>query len=156
MTVIPTNIFGEFDNFSIENGHVIPGLMHKCYLAKKNKTDFTIWGSGTPLRQFLYAKDLGKLFLWTLKNYDENEPIILSVPPEAEVSIKDVALAIAKAMKFEGNVVFDTSKADGQFKKTASNAKLMKLNPDFQFTPIEEALRSSVEWFEANFETCRK
>jgi GDP-L-fucose synthase len=71
----------------------------------ENNTDFTIWGSGTPLRQFLYAKDLGKLFLWTLKEYDESEPIILSVPPEAEVSIKDVALAIAKAMKFKGNVV---------------------------------------------------
>jgi GDP-L-fucose synthase len=90
---------------------VIPGLIHKCYLAKKNGTDFTIWGSGKPLRQFIYSADLAALTVWTLRSYDSIEPIILSVGEEEEVSIGDVALAVAEAMEFKGSVVFDTTKA---------------------------------------------
>mmetsp|Transcript_10956 Transcript_10956/g.16856 ORF Transcript_10956/g.16856 Transcript_10956/m.16856 type:complete len:321 (-) Transcript_10956:170-1132(-) len=155
-SIIPTNIFGPHDNFSIENGHVIPGLIHKCYLAKKNNTDFTIWGSGTPLRQFIYSLDLAELSVWVMRNYHEPEPITLSVDETAEVSIKDVALAVAKAMEFEGEVVFDTSKADGQFKKTACNKKLRKHLPDYKFTSMEDGIKKSVDWFVENYETARK
>lgn len=155
-SVIPTNIYGPHDNFNIEGGHVIPGLIHKCYNAKKNGTDFTIWGSGTPLRQFVYSEDLGRLICWVVNSYDSIEPIILSVGEEDEVSIKDVALMVAKAMEFKGNVVFDTTKADGQFKKTANNAKLRSFLPDFQFTTMEEGIKKSVEWFVQNYDTARK
>ena len=72
------------------------------------------------------------------------------------MSIKDVALSVVKAMKFEGEVKFDTSKADGQFKKTAANKKLRGLKPDYKFTSIEEGVQKSVDWFVANYETCRK
>merc|ERR1712048_946952 len=109
-SVIPTNIYGEFDNYNVDDGHVIPGLIHKCYIAKRDGTDLTIWGSGSPLRQFIYSKDLAWLTVWTLRNYDSVEPIILSVDEEAEVSIKTVAEAIAKAMDFQGKVVCDTTK----------------------------------------------
>jgi nucleoside-diphosphate-sugar epimerase len=61
---------GPHDNFSIEDGHVVPGLIHKCYLAKRDGTDFTIWGSGAPLRQFIYSADLAALTVWVLRNYD--------------------------------------------------------------------------------------
>mmetsp|Transcript_2694 Transcript_2694/g.3677 ORF Transcript_2694/g.3677 Transcript_2694/m.3677 type:complete len:319 (-) Transcript_2694:199-1155(-) len=156
-SVIPTNIFGEFDNFSIQNGHVIPGLIHKCYLAKQNNTSFTVWGSGTPLRQFIYSLDLAKLTVWVLREYDSTDSIILSVDEKDEVSIKDVALMIADAMEFpRDRVVFDTTKADGQFKKTASNKKLRTYLPDFQFTPMDQALKSVVSWFVDNYETVRK
>ena len=63
-SVVPTNIFGPHDNFSIDNGHVLPGLMHKVYKAKQDGGDFTIWGSGTPLRQFIFSEDLGALMIW--------------------------------------------------------------------------------------------
>jgi len=155
-SIIPTNIFGPHDNFSIQNGHVIPGLIHKCYLAKTNGTDFVIWGSGTPLRQFIYSLDLAELTVWVMRDYHSPEPITLSVDEAAEVSIKDVALAVAKAMKFEGNVVFDTTKADGQFKKTASNVKLRSLRPDYEFVSMEDGIQKSVDWFIENYETCRK
>ena len=79
VSVIPTNIYGPHDNFSIEDGHVVPGLIHKCYLAKKNNTDFTIWGSGKPLRQFIFNVDLGRLMIWSMRQYDSPEPLILSV-----------------------------------------------------------------------------
>eukprot|EP00543_Licmophora_paradoxa_P005458 CAMPEP_0202458576 /NCGR_PEP_ID=MMETSP1360-20130828/26461_1 /ASSEMBLY_ACC=CAM_ASM_000848 /TAXON_ID=515479 /ORGANISM="Licmophora paradoxa, Strain CCMP2313" /LENGTH=321 /DNA_ID=CAMNT_0049079181 /DNA_START=53 /DNA_END=1018 /DNA_ORIENTATION=- len=155
-SIIPTNIYGPNDNFSIQNGHVIPGLIHKCYLAKKNNTPFTIWGSGTPLRQFIYSLDLAELTVWVMREYHEPEPITLSVDEEAEVPIKEVALAVAKAMKFEGEIIFDTSKADGQFKKTAANKKLRKHRPDYAFTSIQDGIQKSVDWFVENYEKVRK
>jgi len=156
-SVVPTNIFGPHDNFSIEDGHVLPGLMHKAYKAKQDGTNLAIWGSGTPLRQFIYNEDLGELMIWVMRSYEETDPIILSVPEEAEVSIKDAALTVASAMGLpESRVVFDTTKSDGQFKKTASNVKLMKLYPEFKFTPFPEAVKKTAEWFNANYETARK
>ena len=141
---------------SIEDGHVIPGLIHKCYLAKKDSTDLTIWGTGKPLRQFIYNVDLGKLLIWTVRDYDEIDPIILSVDESAEISIADVAKLVAKGMEFEGNIVHDTSKSDGQFKKTAWNDKLRKYLPDFQFTSMEDGLKEACQWFSENYDTARK
>jgi GDP-L-fucose synthase len=155
-SIIPTNIYGPHDNFNIEDGHVIPGLIHKCHLAQQNNTDFVIWGSGSPLRQFIYSVDLAALTIWTMREYNSIEPIILSVPENDEVSIAHVAQCVAKSMDFKGNVVFDTSKADGQFKKTASNDKLKALNPNFQFTPIEEGIDKACKWFKENYEIARK
>lgn len=155
-SVIPTNIYGAHDNFHLQNSHVIPGLIHKFYNAKRDGTDMTVWGTGSPLRQFIYNEDLAKLFLWTLREYDSVEPIILSVGEEEEVSIKDVVLAIAEAFDFKGKIVFDDTKADGQYKKTASNAKLRELCPDFKFMDIKEGIKKSVDWFIANYDIARK
>ncbi|XP_049588367.1 GDP-L-fucose synthase isoform X1 [Syngnathus scovelli] len=77
--VIPTNVFGPHDNFGIEDGHVLPGLIHKTYIAKKENKPLVVWGSGTPKRQFIYSLDLARLFLWVLREYPEVDPIILSV-----------------------------------------------------------------------------
>ena len=155
-SIIPTNVYGPNDNYSIEDGHVIPGLIHKCYLAKNNNTDLTIWGTGTPLRQFIFSHDLARLTVWVMRSYHSPDPIILSVGEEDEISIGDVARAVAEGMDFKGNIIFDTTKSDGQYKKTASNKKLRELYPEFQFTPIQEGLRQSCQWFEANYETARK
>jgi len=155
-SVVPTNIFGPHDNFNVEDGHVLPGLMHKCLKAKQDGGEFYIWGSGTPLRQFIYSEDLGELMIWTMRSYESVEPIILSVPEEAEVSIKDAAMAVVDGMAFTGPVKFDSTKADGQYKKTASNAKLMSLYPDFKFTPFREAVQKTCKWFEENYEIARK
>ncbi|ETI42603.1 hypothetical protein L914_11836 [Phytophthora nicotianae] len=155
-SVIPTNIYGPHDNFNVDDGHVVPGLIHKCYLAKRDSMPFVIWGSGKPLRQFIYSHDVARLMVWTLDHYDSVEPLILSVDEEDEVSVGDVAQKIAAAMDFKGEIVFNTSKADGQFKKTASNAKLRRLLPDFQFTPISKGLQQTTAWFEENYENARK
>ena len=104
-------------------------------------------GSGSPLRQFIYSRDLARLMVWTLREYKETDPIILSVDETDEVTIKDVALSIVKAMEFKGEVAFDTTKADGQYKKTANNAKLRKYLPEFKFTPFSTAMDETVAWF---------
>nr|XP_031359982.1 GDP-L-fucose synthase isoform X2 [Lonchura striata domestica] len=89
--VIPTNVFGPHDNFNIEDGHVLPGLIHKVYLAKQSGSALTVWGTGKPRRQFIYSLDLARLFLWVLREYDEVEPIILSgepwLPPRSPFSM---------------------------------------------------------------------
>jgi len=155
-SIVPTNVYGPHDNFKLEDSHVLPGLIYKCYHAMKNNTDFTVWGTGAPLRQFIYSRDMGALIVWALHNYEDSSPIILSVGEEDEVSIAEVAKKIVETMGFKGKLVFDTSKSDGQFKKTASNKKLKTLNPDFKFTPFDQALKETVEWFVANYETARK
>jgi len=151
-SVIPTNVFGKHDNFNLEESHVIPGMIHRGYVCKQKNEPFVIWGSGKPLRQFIFSKDLARLMIWTLQKYDEADPIILSVDEEDEVSIAHVAHAVAKTLNICGNVTFDTSKADGQFKKTASNGKLRQYLPDFKFTPFEVALKETVEWFTENYD----
>jgi GDP-L-fucose synthase len=154
--VIPTNIYGPHDNFHLQDSHVIPGLIHKCYLAKKENKPFIVAGSGTPLRQFIYSEDLAILILWTLENYHDKESIILSVPESDEKSINYVATRIAKEFNYENNMEFDTDKPDGQFKKTADNSKLMNLIESFIFTPIEEGISKTVYWFVNNYNVCRK
>lgn len=153
--VIPTNIYGEHDNYSLTDGHVIPALTHQCYLAKKEKRPFIVKGSGKPLRQFIYSKDLAELIMWTLEEYKENENIILSVGEEDEVSIEQVALSIARSFDYE-NLIFDTSYSDGQYKKTADNTKLMQLIGTYKFTSINDGIKKSVNWFTNNYKNCRK
>lgn len=92
-----------------------------------------------------------------LRSYDDVSPLILSVGDDEEVSIKSVADAIVKAVGFEGEYSFDTTRADGQFRKPASNAKLRGLiGTEFKFTPFEEALEGSTKWFVANYENARR
>jgi GDP-L-fucose synthase len=145
--IIPTNIYGKYDNFHLEDAHVIPALVHKCYLAKKENKDFIVKGSGMPLRQFIYNLDLAKLILKMLFTYEDKEPIILSVSEGDEVSIAHVARTIAKCFNYDERVVFDCDSADGQFKKTADNKKLMKLYPETDFTSIDNGIAATVAWF---------
>jgi len=154
-SAIPTNVFGPYDNFDLEDAHVIPALMHKCYIAQKNSTPFVVGGTGKPLRQFIYSRDLAKLFIWQLREYDDVEPVILSVGEDEEISIKQVTDAIVKAMDFKGEYTFDTTRADGQFRKPASNKKLLTLMGGFQFTPFEQALDETVKWFVENYDKAR-
>ena len=154
VSVIPTNIYGPNDNFDLANGHVVPSLIHKCYLAKKNNTPFKIWGSGKPLREFIFSKDVGRLTKWVLENYEEEEPIIFST--SQEVSIKDVVDLIVKHMSFNGEVIWESDKPDGQFRKPSDNSKLLSYLPDFKFTSLDDGLKETIDWFISNYENCRK
>ncbi len=149
-SVIPTNIYGPHDNFHLTNAHVIPALIHKASISQI----LMVAGTGTPLRQFIYSEDLAKLLVWTLEHYDSIEPLILSVPPESEVAIGDVAKLIAAEFGIE--IEYDSTKADGQHRKTASNSKLMTLLPNFEFTPIEVGIAKTVRWFKENKDKIRK
>lgn len=153
ITVIPCNIYGPNDNFNLDSGHVIPSLIHKCYLAKQNNTDFEIWGTGRAYREFIYSKDVAYIAQWVLENYDSYEPLIIS--PDEEICIATIAQEIAWRMGFEGNIVYNGMR-DGQLKKPSNNMTLKHLLPDYKFVPIEVGLRRTIEWFIENYEKARK
>jgi GDP-L-fucose synthase len=107
-------------------------------------------GTGKPLRQFIFAEDLARLIIWVLEEYQGNN-IILSTGEKEEVSIEHVARLIAKNFDYEERIVFDSSFSDGQYKKTADNTQLISLlaesGIDIRFTPVEDGIKKSVEWF---------
>jgi GDP-L-fucose synthase len=150
MCIIPTNIYGPHDNFDLEDAHVIPMLIHKCYLAKQNNIDFIIRGTGKPLRQFIYSEDLAKMILTILFKSNNLDNIILSVPESQETSIENIGRLIAKKYDYEDNIMFDESFSDGQYKKTVSAEKILKIIPDFVFTPIEYGISKTIDWFNKN------
>ena len=153
-SIIPSNIYGPNDNFSLEHGHVMPMLIHKLYLAKKNKTDFTVWGSGKPLREFIYSKDIAKIAEWALFNYEGTDPLIIS--GDEEISIKDLVGLLVDEFKFKGKVIFDKTKPDGQLRKPSDNSKIKELMPDFEYTPFEQGIKETVNWFIENYDEARK
>jgi GDP-L-fucose synthase len=151
--VVPTNIYGPHDNYHLENAHVVPALIHRCYLAKKNNVPLTVWGSGTPLREFIFSKDVGMLTEWALENYDDEAPIIFS--NAEEVTIREMVELVVEAFEFTGEVLFDIEKPDGQFRKPTDPSRLLAHIPGFKFTPLKEGIKESVDWFIENYPNVR-
>ena len=153
--VIPTNVYGPNDNFNLIDGHVIPSLIHQCYIAKQSGDAFVVKGTGAPLRQFIYSCDLAELIMWTLQNYDD-ETIILSVSESAEISIADIAKLIAKHMDYRGLILYDERFSDGQYKKTADNSRFIEKHGAYKFTDIDDGIEKTVKWFLLNYANSRK
>jgi GDP-L-fucose synthase len=152
--VIPTNVYGPNDNFNLETSHVLPSLIHKCYLAKKDNKDFVVFGSGTPLREFIYSKDIGAIVEKLVYEKVLPDKVILSTSDE--VSIKQLAEEIADKFNFKGNIIFDKSKEDGQLRKNTSNEVLKSIVGDFNFTKLSNGISETINWFENNYYNCRK
>ena len=152
-TFCPTNVFGPNDNFDLQSAHVIPALIHKCFLAKQSGKPFVVKGSGNARRQFLYSLDLARFILWAIQHHHDPETIIVS--PAEEYTIREVVDIIVKEMGFKGDVVYDTSYPDGQIRKTCDTTKFRTALPDFQFTSFENALRYTVMWFLENYHKVR-
>ncbi len=156
--VVPTNVYGPNDNYDLQDGHVIPALIHQCYLAKQNNTPFYVKGSGTPLRQFIYSEDIARCIYhiaWGIGGLRGKDSVILSVGEKEEVSIGDVAKLIASAFEYD-NIVFQPEFPDGQYKKTVNNQYLLSILPKkFQFIPIDEGIKQSVQWFIENYTNAR-
>ena len=153
VTLVPCNIYGPHDNYSLESGHVIPSLIHKCYLAKKNNTNFEIWGTGQAYREFLFSEDLARITERVLHDYDSSEPLIVS--PDEEISIAVIAQEIAWRMGFDGNIVYN-GQLDGQLRKPSCNENFKTCFPDVKLTPIEVGLDKTINWFVENYDKARK
>lgn len=154
VTVIGTNFYGPGDNFSLTEGHALASLIHKCYLAKINKTDIEVWGSGKPLREFLFADDVARLALWAVEQYNEDTPLIFT--SGIEESIKQVVENIVEKMGFENKVIFDTTKPDGQSRRPSDASRLKMLLPNFKFTPLADGIGQTVKWFLEQYPDVRK
>lgn len=152
VTAVPNNLFGENDNFHLENSHVLPAIIRKIYEAKHFGKDVELWGDGEPLREFTYSEDVARALLLVLEKYDERYPINIGNPEE--VSIKQLAQMIAEILKFEGEIVWDASKPKGQFKKPSDNSKFASLC-QMSYTPLAKALKKTCDWFIMNYPNVR-
>ena len=154
ISAMPTNLYGIKDNYHLENAHVIPAIMHRAFLAKKNNEQtLTIWGTGNATREFLFVDDLAEGCIFLLNEYSEHSPINLGTG--VEVSIKDLAVKICEIVGFNGELVFDTSKPDGTPRKVLDVTKINELGWQSK-TNLENGLKISFEWFLNNYNYIRK
>lgn len=152
-SVIPGNIFGENDNFNLEDGHVVPCLIHKGYLAKKNDTPLEAWGDGSPTREFLYARDVAHACVKILSQETLPQKIIVS--GDQEITIKSLVEKIAKIYD-HNKISWLTDKPNGQMKRPSSKEVLKKTLPELEFTDVDTALENTIRWFEENYPAVRK
>jgi GDP-L-fucose synthase len=146
VTLVPNNLFGENDNYHLQDSHVIPAIMHKILLAKQTGGDVILWGDGSPLREFTYSGDLAKIILLLLDSYNEAAPI--NVGNGVEYTIKEVAMMLAHRMKFEGKIVWDSSMPAGQLRKPSDSGRLSEYGwQPSDYTPFIHALEKSCDWF---------
>lgn len=148
-SVIPANMYGPNDNFSLQDGHVIPSLIHKCYLARTTKTPLVMWGDGSSMREFIFSEDISHLTLKILESNTDYDGIIVS--NNKEISIRTLVDSICHLMKFDGDIVWDTTKPNGQFRRPSNTDRLRSIVPDFNFTTIENGLLNTIDWFETNY-----
>lgn len=152
--LIPCNLYGQKDNYNLVDGHVIPSLIHKCYLAKQNNQDFVVWGSGNPEREFIYADDLAQI-IELIHNSNEDYPSKLIVSSSQAYKIKDIVELIAQKINFTGNIVFDKSKTDGILKKPTDNSLFKTYFPKFQWKSIDHGLDITIQYFLRNYPNIR-
>ena len=155
ISVIPNNMYGEHDNFDLENGHVIPALIRKIWEAKiNNKPTFEVWGDGEIYREFTYAEDIAKAILFCLEQGYDGGPI--NIGSTKEYKLKDVITLICKQLEYDGQIVYDASKPKGQVRKPTSNAKFIELGwREEMYTPIEVGLKKTCDWFKQNYPNVR-
>ena len=154
ITVVPNNLFGEYDNFDLENSHLIPAIIRKIYEAKEKNKNVVLWGDGKPLREFTYSKDLAQIVLLLLDKYNGRHPI--NIGNTTEYSVKQTAEMITQIMDYKGNIMWDSSQPSGQHRKPSDNSKLLKLGwKTNDYTPFEKALQNTCEWFVKNYPNVR-
>ncbi|MBE4582239.1 GDP-L-fucose synthase [Vibrio navarrensis] len=162
-SVMPTNLYGENDNFHPENSHVIPALMRRFHEAKlRGDAEVVVWGTGTPMREFLYVDDMAaaSVHVMELDNQTyqaKTEPMLshINVGTGVDCTIREMAETMAKVVGFEGKVVFDSSKPDGTPRKLMDVSRLAALGWRYQVS-LEQGLSKTYQWFLANQDNFRK
>jgi len=142
---MPTNLYGPGDNFDLESSHVLPALMRKLHEAKVHGAEeAVIWGTGAPLREFLYVDDLADAAVYLMRHYSAGD--IVNVGTGEEISIRDVAEIVRRVVGYQGRLVQDTSKPDGMPRKRLDVSRLRALGWQARI-PIEEGIRQTYEWY---------
>ncbi|MEN8243174.1 MAG: NAD-dependent epimerase/dehydratase family protein, partial [Chloroflexota bacterium] len=147
--LLPVNLYGPRDNFNLETSHVIPALIRKCVEAKeRGDAQIEAWGTGAPTREFLYAGDAAEGILLAAEKYESSEPVNLG--SGMEISIKDLLELIVKLTGFEGEIVWDEDKPDGQPRR-ALDVERAKNSFGFEAQmSFEQGLKNTIEWYKAN------
>ena len=144
--LLPVNLYGPGDNFSPDSSHVIPALIKKIHDAIKNKKKYVeVWGDGSPTREFLYVEDAARAIVMATRKYDKPEPVNLG--GGIEISIKELVNIIAKTMRYKGEIRWDTTKPNGQPRRSLDSSKAEK---EFGFrakTKFEKGLKQTIQWY---------
>jgi GDP-L-fucose synthase len=150
VSVMPTNLYGPADNYDLHNAHVLPALIRKFHEAKINNEDtVTVWGTGTPRREFLHVNDAAAACFFVMKNY--NDSSIVNIGCGTDHSIKEMAEEIKNIIGFSGDVIFDTSKPDGTMQKLLDVSKLTKLGWKYSIE-LSEGIKSTYQDFSKNYQ----
>jgi GDP-L-fucose synthase len=151
ITIVPTNVYGPHDNFHPDHSHMIPGIIHRAYNCKENDEDFVVWGDGSPLRQFIHSKDLAKIILWSIDNWNSDVPFM--AVNDNEHSVMDIVKIVVKKFGIEDDkLLFDETKPRGQFRKPAKS----DIPKDYEYVNIEQGITETIDWFIKNYKTLRK
>ncbi len=154
INLMPTNLYGPNDNFSDIDSHVIPGLLNRMHEAKiKSENKLNIWGSGDPLREFLYVDDLSNAIEFIIKNNVELD--LINIGSGEEVSIKNLSFLLKEVVGFSGDLEFDTSKPDGNPRKLLDSTLINNLGWK-STTSLSEGLSKTYEWYKKNYKNLRK
>ena len=145
ISVMPCNLYGQNDNFDLSTSHVLPALIHKFHAAKSaGRTEVIVWGTGTPLREFLYVDDLADAVVFLMDRYDGSEPI--NCGAGSDVSIRELAETVGRVIGFEGTLVFDRSRPDGTPRKLMDSSRLAALGWRPK-TRLEAGIAEVYQWF---------
>ena len=148
VSLMPTNLYGSFDNFDLETSHVLPAMIRKFHDATiNNHATVTLWGSGTPMREFLHVNDLAKAVLFALEN--TLPEYLYNVGTGVDLTIKELAELIQKVTGHKGKIVWDSSKPDGTPRKLMDNSKLQLLGWKYQIE-LEQGIQQTYDWFLKN------
>jgi GDP-L-fucose synthase len=148
ISAMPNNLYGPGDNFDLESSHVIPALIRKVHEAKLARAEtVTVWGTGAPLREFLYVDDLADALVFLMQRYSDD--LHINVGTGEELSIRDLAMLVAEAVGWQGRLVFDTSRPDGMPRKLVDVSRLQALGWRAQ-TPLREGLSLAYAWYLKN------
>ncbi|MGE5363631.1 MAG: GDP-L-fucose synthase family protein [Bacteroidota bacterium] len=157
ISVMPTNLYGPFDNYNLETSHVLPAMIRKFHEAKENKAgEVVLWGTGSPKREFLYVEDLADASYYIMQNveakelYEQNLTHI-NIGSGEDLEIRELAETVKSVTGFEGKIVWDTSKPDGTPRKLMDVSRLNNLGWRFK-TPLSEGIALAYEWFLKNYE----
>lgn len=149
ISVMPTNLYGPHDNFDLVSAHVLPALIHKFYIAKKEgKKEIPLWGTGNAYREFMYVDDMADACLFLMENYDS--PDIINIGTGVDLTIRQLAEMVKETVGYEGKLVWDTSKPDGTPKKQLDVSKLLSLGWKPK-TDLNEGIKIEYEWFLNNY-----
>jgi GDP-L-fucose synthase len=149
ISAMPTNLYGPHDNFDPDKSHVIPALIHKIHQAKiKKESTVTLWGTGTPLREFLYVDDLADALIYVLKNYSAETP--MNIGSGEEIPIHDLAFMISKIIGYEGGIQFNPDMPDGTPRKLLDSSKIKSLGWSVR-TTLKDGLQKTYQWYLDNF-----
>jgi GDP-L-fucose synthase len=147
IVLFPVNLYGPRDNFDLHSSHVIPALVRKCVEAReRGEGRIVVWGDGSPSREFLHARDAAEGLLAGAERYDRSEAVNLGAG--FEITIRDLVPEVAKACRFEGEIVWDASRPNGQPRRMLDTSKALRELGWRAQIPFEEGLRETVEWFE--------